>query len=76
MIIQVLLCAKCSMNDKEKSALGLLIESVMKPDARIRGCAYNQGCYDELMELRKKMIDYLYSYEKYSKSGNTFLPKP
>tara|TARA_E500000178_G_scaffold269985_1_gene267895 strand:- start:735 stop:896 length:162 start_codon:yes stop_codon:yes gene_type:complete len=52
------------MTEKEKSALGLLIESVHKPDSRLRGCAHNQDCYDELMMWRQKMLDYLYSYEK------------
>lgn len=52
------------MTDNEKNALGLMIESVLKPDERLRGCAYNQGCYDELMDWRQKMLDLLYSYEK------------
>ena len=52
------------MTDAEKNALGLMIESVIKPDSRLRGCAYNQGCYNELMEWRQKMLDLLYSYEK------------
>ena len=52
------------MTEAEKNALGLMIESVHKPDSRLRGCAYNQGCYDELMEWRQKMLDLLYSYEK------------
>lgn len=52
------------MNEKEKAALGLLIESIHKPDAKLRGCAHNQECFDELMEWRQKMLDYLYSYEK------------
>ncbi len=51
------------MTDKQKDALNLMIESVIKPDSRLRGCAYNQGCYDELMEWRQKMLDLLYSYE-------------
>ena len=25
----------------------LLLESLFKPDSRLRGCAYNQNCYDE-----------------------------
>jgi len=37
------------MTDKQKAALGLMIESVLKPDSKLRGCAHNQGCYDELM---------------------------
>ena len=52
------------MTDAERNALGLMIESVHKPDSRLRGCAYNQGCYDELIEWRQKMLDLLYSYEK------------
>ena len=52
------------MTDKERASLGLMIESVLKPDSKLRGCAYNQGCYDELMNWRQKMLDLLYSYEK------------
>ena len=31
---------------KYDRALSLFTESVMKPDHDLRGCAYNQGCYD------------------------------
>ena len=31
---------------KYDRALSLFTESVMKPDADLRGCAYNQGCYE------------------------------
>ena len=34
---------------KYDRALSLFTESVMKPDHDLRGCAHNQGCYDELM---------------------------
>ncbi len=51
------------MTDKQKAALGLMIESVHKPDSRLRGCAHNQECYNELMEWRQKMLDLLYKYE-------------
>ena len=37
----------------------LLIESLYKPDSKLRGCAYNQGCYDEMMELRDSVIEYV-----------------
>ncbi len=56
------------MTDKEKAALGLMIESVHKPDSKLRGCAHNQECYNELMELRQKMLDLLYTYENNGKS--------
>ena len=35
----------------------LLLESLYKPDSKLRGCAYNQGCYDEMMELRDQVIE-------------------
>ena len=35
----------------------LLLESLFKPDSRLRGCAYNQGCYDEMIALRDHVID-------------------
>ena len=35
----------------------LLLESLYKPDTKLRGCAYNQQCYDELMEIRDDVID-------------------
>ena len=64
MIIQVPLCVRCSMTDKQRDALGLLIESIHKPDAKLRGCAHNQECYNELMEWRQKVITMLQEYEK------------
>ena len=35
--------------EKYQRALDLFTESVMKPDHDLRGCSYNQGCYDDLM---------------------------
>ena len=64
MIIQVPLCVRYSMTDKQRDALGLLIDSIHKPDAKLRGCAHNQGCYNELMEWRQKVITMLQEYEK------------
>ena len=39
----------------------LLLESLFKPDTKLRGCAYNQNCYDEMMELRDAVIEYVKS---------------
>lgn len=64
MIILVPQCVKFSMTDKQRDALTLMIESVYKPDAKLRGCAYNQGCYDELLEWRQKVITMLENYEE------------
>ena len=47
------------MNQKEQDALTIFIESVQKPDSKLRGCAYNQGCFDELMEIREHVLEYL-----------------
>ena len=45
--------------EKYQRALDLFTESVMKPDHDLRGCAYNQGCYDDLMEIREHVLEYL-----------------
>ena len=44
---------------KYDRALALFTESVLKPDHDLRGCAYNQGCYSELMEIREHVLEYL-----------------
>ena len=44
---------------KYDRALSLFTESVMKPDHDLRGCAHNQGCSDELMEIREHVLEYL-----------------
>jgi len=52
------------MNDKQlkqKDALGLFIESVLKPDHELRQCAHNQKCYNELMEWRDSVLEYLHA---------------
>ena len=44
---------------KRRDALTIFIESVHKADNRLRGCAHNQECYNELMEWREEVLDYL-----------------
>ena len=44
---------------KYQRALDLFTESVYKPDPDLRGCAHNQGWFDELMEIREHVIEYL-----------------
>ena len=46
-------------SQKYERALDLFTESVLKPDHDLRGCAHNQGCYDQLMEIREHVINYL-----------------
>ena len=43
------------------NAYSLMIESVYKPDCNLRTQAKEAGCYDELMSIRKSMIQYLES---------------
>ena len=44
---------------KYQRALDLFTESVLKPDHDLRGCAYNQGCYEDLMQIREHVLEYL-----------------
>ena len=44
---------------KYQRPLDLFTESVMKPDHELRGCAHNQGCYEDLMEIREHVLNYL-----------------
>ena len=44
---------------KYDRALSLFTESVLKPDHDLRGCAHNQGCYEQLMDIREHVLEYL-----------------
>ena len=44
--------------------LDLFIESVHKPDDKLRSCAHNQNCYDELMGVKEKVLEYLKTLRK------------
>ena len=46
-------------SQKYQRALDLFTESVMKPDPDLRGCAHNQDCFSELMEIREHVLKYL-----------------
>ena len=56
---------------KRRDALTIFIESVHKPDHRLRGCAHNQKCYNELMEWREEVLEYLYKRRKDEFEPNT-----
>ena len=49
------------MTEQEKWDRGrtLLLESLYKPDSKLRGCAYNQKCCNELMKIREEVIEYV-----------------
>ena len=50
-----------SKTDKYNRAVDLYIESVHKPDTALRACAHNQKCFNELMEVRQQVLEYVYS---------------
>jgi len=41
----------------------LLLESLYKPDSKLRGCAYNQGCFNEMLAIRDEIIEYVSKLE-------------
>ena len=55
---------------KYERALDLFTESVMKPDHDLRGCAHNQGCYEQLMEIREHVIKYLQTLKEVTHHTN------
>ncbi len=52
------------MNDTELLALDLFIESVIKVDESLRDQARNQGCLDELINIRCDVLEYLYEIRR------------
>ena len=48
-----------SPREKWNRGLDIFIESIQKPDSRLRGCAHNQKCYNELMEVRNSVLEHL-----------------
>ena len=54
-----------SKNVKWNRGLDLFIESVHKPDHELRQCAHNQKCYNELLEVRATVLEYLHTLRRY-----------
>ena len=50
--------------DKYNRAVAIFIESVQKPDTTLRSCAHNQKCYNELMDVREQVLNYVYTLRK------------
>ena len=48
-----------SPDQKWNRGLDLYIESVHKPDHALRGCAHNQKCYNELIQVREHVLEYV-----------------
>ena len=51
-------------DQKWNRGLDLYIESVHKPDNALRSCAHNQKCFNELMEVREHVSEYLKTMRK------------
>ena len=56
--------------EKYNRAVDLFIESVHKPDNSLRSCAHNQKCFNELMEVREQVLEYVYSLRASSFTPN------
>ena len=59
-----------NLADKWDRGRTLLLESLYKPDTKLRGCAYNQKCFDEMIGIRDEVIEYVRNLE------NPHLNKP
>ena len=57
--------------DKHNRAVDIFIESVQKPDSALRSCAHNQKCYNELMEVRQQVLDYVYTLRQKDNTSST-----
>ena len=59
-----------NLADKWDRGRTLLLESLYKPDTKLRGCAYDQKCFDEMLGIRDEVIEYVRNLE------NPHLNKP
>ena len=57
--------------DKYNRAVDIFIESVQKPDPALRSCAHNQKCYNELMDVREQVLDYVYTLRLRDRNSST-----
>ena len=49
---------KLTTYERWDAAHSIFLESLMKPDNHLRSCAYNQQCYDDLMQIRDQVVDH------------------
>jgi len=48
-----------SSYEKWDRAKSILLESLLKPDHHLRSCAHNQHCYEELVQIRDQIVEYV-----------------
>jgi hypothetical protein len=53
-----------SQDQKWNRGLDLFIESVHKPDHQLREIAHESKCFNELMEVREHVLEYLKTIRK------------
>lgn len=53
-----------SQEEKWNRGLDLFIESVHKLDVQLLQCSHNQKCYNELIEVRDGVLEYLKTLRK------------
>ena len=58
-----------TQDERWNRALDLFIESVHKPDSKLRGCAHNQECYHELMYIRS-YVQTIFSHSDANEKSN------
>jgi len=61
---------KETKSEKWGRAKAIFLESLYKADDQLRGCAHNQKCYHELLEIREQII------EQVKVLNNPHQPKP
>ena len=45
--------------EKWDRAKSILLESLLKPDHHLRSCAHNQHCYEDLVQIRDQIVEYV-----------------
>ena len=45
--------------EKWDRAKSILLESLLKPDHHLRSCAHNQHCYDDVIQIRDQIVEYV-----------------
>ncbi len=61
---RVMTMSQTTSKSSYQDGLTLFTESVLKPDHKLRQCAKNQDCYDELMQVREQVLQYLEELRK------------
>ncbi len=52
-------CKMANQSEQWDRGKTLLLESLYKPDTKLRGCAYNQDCFNQMMTIRDEVIEYV-----------------